>query len=186
MAEQKLGVADFAPFFEAVWGYAPFPWQCRLLDRLAARGEGGEDRGRDNGNWPDVLDLPTGSGKTAALDIALFHLALDAATGRQRRAPVRIAFIVDRRLIVDDAQRASRRLAHELEQSSGAPETASCGAEMRRRRTLGRPASCAVVVRRLRGGVPLEEDWAHTPVQPTILCSTVDQVGSRSCSAATA
>src|SRR5439155_16168913 len=36
-----------------------------------------------------------------------------------------------------------------------------------------------LLVRSLRGGAPLEDDWARTPVQPTILCSTVDQVGSR-------
>src|SRR2546429_286350 len=36
-----------------------------------------------------------------------------------------------------------------------------------------------LLARRLRGGVPREDDWAHTPNQPTILCSTVDQVGSR-------
>jgi len=31
----------------------------------------------------------------------------------------------------------------------------------------------------MRGGVPREDDWARAPHQPTILCSTVDQVGSR-------
>ena len=36
-----------------------------------------------------------------------------------------------------------------------------------------------LLARRLRGGVPREDDWARTPNQPTILCSTVDQVGSR-------
>ena len=36
-----------------------------------------------------------------------------------------------------------------------------------------------MLARRLRGGVPREDDWARTPSQPTILCSTVDQVGSR-------
>jgi CRISPR-associated endonuclease/helicase Cas3 len=181
MAERKLGTADFAPFFEAVWGYAPFPWQCRLLERLAAGGEAERDPGRDNENWPDVLDLPTGAGKTSALDIALFHLALDAATGGRRRAPVRIAFIVDRRLIVDDAYERSRRLAHELERALAAPETARLEVlkVAQALRTLAGPSQPAVVVRRLRGGAPLEEDWAHTPVQPTILCSTVDQVGSR-------
>ena len=35
------------------------------------------------------------------------------------------------------------------------------------------------VAERLRRGVPLEHDWARTPTQPTVLCSTVDQVGSR-------
>ena len=36
-----------------------------------------------------------------------------------------------------------------------------------------------LIARRLRGGIPREDDWARTPAQPTVLCSTVDQVGSR-------
>ena len=36
-----------------------------------------------------------------------------------------------------------------------------------------------LIAGRLRGGTPREDDWARTPVQPTILCSTVDQVGSQ-------
>src|SRR5260370_37001441 len=34
-------------------------------------------------------------------------------------------------------------------------------------------------VARLRGGVPKEPDWVRTPAQPTVIVSTVDQVGSR-------
>jgi CRISPR-associated helicase Cas3 len=44
---------------------------------------------------------------------------------------------------------------------------------------LAGPGQPPLVARRLRGGAPREDDWARTPVQPTILCSTVDQVGSR-------
>ena len=36
-----------------------------------------------------------------------------------------------------------------------------------------------LAAQRLRGGTPLEHDWARTPTQPVILCSTVDQIGSR-------
>jgi CRISPR-associated endonuclease/helicase Cas3 len=94
-----LRVEDFPDFFDEVHGVRPFPWQQRLADQVA-----------QSSVWPKVLDLPTGSGKTAALDIALFHLALEADQGRGRRAPLRIAFIVDRRLVVDDAFNRAKRL----------------------------------------------------------------------------
>jgi CRISPR-associated endonuclease/helicase Cas3 len=164
---------DFPAFFRVIWGFDPFPWQQDLLTRLAT--------GTDAGDWPAVLDLPTGSGKTAALDIALFHLALEASKGGQRRAPVRIAFVVDRRLIVDDAHGRAEALARKLKDAVNNPAAADT-VVLKVAQTLcvlagaGQPP---LVARRLRGGTPREDDWARTPVQPTILCSTVDQVGSR-------
>jgi CRISPR-associated endonuclease/helicase Cas3 len=71
-----LSVKDFVGFFEEVHGCQPFPWQERLLAQVTAKGE-----------WPRVLDLPTGSGKTAAIDVAVFHLALAADHAESRRAP---------------------------------------------------------------------------------------------------
>jgi CRISPR-associated endonuclease/helicase Cas3 len=160
---------EFQAFFQAVHGVAPFPWQERLLRVVA-----------DRGKWPSVLDLPTGAGKTAALDLAVFHLAMDAHKREERRAAVRIAFVVDRRLIVDDAYNRAKKIETvlaEAARSESAPEVLrkvslrlSCLAEREDRPLLAR---------RLRGGVPREDDWARTPSQPTILCSTVDQVGSR-------
>ena len=49
----------------------------------------------------------------------------------------------------------------------------------RRLKRLAGEGGSPLVAQRLRGGAPLEDDWARTPTQPTILCSTVDQVGSR-------
>jgi CRISPR-associated endonuclease/helicase Cas3 len=191
---------DFAAFFRAIWGFDPFPWQQDLLQRLAT----GEDPRRNysagRGKWPDVLDLPTGSGKTAAIDIAVFHLALDAAKGIERQAPLRIAFVVDRRLIVDDAFARAERLSQALGWSllddqeakdlearkpdladsicrvRGEPVVRHASLQLSELAGLNQPP---LVARSLRGGAPREDDWARTPVQPTILCSTVDQVGSR-------
>jgi predicted nuclease of predicted toxin-antitoxin system len=70
--------ADFRVFFQAIWGFDPFPWQERLLHRLATDNDTHQKHSTKSTSWPDVLDLPTGSGKTAALDIAVFHLALEA------------------------------------------------------------------------------------------------------------
>jgi CRISPR-associated endonuclease/helicase Cas3 len=155
---------DFPAFFKAVYGFGPFPWQARLLNHLAKRG-----------CWPAVLDLPTGSGKTAAIDIALFHLALEAERAADRRAPLRIALVVDRRLIVDDAFARAKKLAETLRHSTE-PVVRKVSLALRRLAGSDQPP---LLVRRLRGGAPREDDWARTPVQPTILCSTVDQVGSR-------
>ena len=176
----ELGSADFAVFFRAIHGCDPFPWQQALVDLLA-----------DGDGWPDVLDLPTGSGKTAALDAAVFHLALRFE--RPERAALRIALVVDRRLVVDDAYGRAKKIAHILKdpaqakapgravvaEVAGRLQRLADGAKQphaKRERTNHEPP---LVARRLRGGAPLESDWARTPTQPTILCSTVDQVGSR-------
>ena len=165
----ELTPDDFAPFFTAVHGVTPFPWQERLLRQVAAERK-----------WPELLDLPTGAGKTAALDIALFHLALEADKGADRRAPVRIAFVVDRRLIVDDAYNRALKIAVALSKAATDPsEPAALRSVAARLAVLAENPGLPLLARRLRGGVPREDDWARTPVQPTILCSTVDQVGSR-------
>ena len=163
-----LSAADFAVFFRAVHDHPPFPWQQRLVDLLAVRDE-----------WPDVLDLPTGSGKTAALDAAVFHLALRFEC--PARAALRIALVVDRRLVVDDAYRRATRIESVLDNPACVPEAArGIVVEVARRlQRLAGDGEPPLVVARLRGGAPLESDWARTPTQPTILCSTVDQVGSR-------
>ena len=164
----ELRPADFDGFFRAVHGRGPFPWQQELVDRLAECGE-----------WPDVLDLPTGAGKTAAMDAAVFHLALCAdAPGR---AALRIALVVDRRLVVDDAFERAKKIATALDRASHADADARevVGEVARRLCRLAGDGAPPLVAQRLRGGAPLEHDWARTPTQPTILCSTVDQIGSR-------
>ncbi|MEN9544621.1 MAG: hypothetical protein RLZZ598_1454 [Pseudomonadota bacterium] len=159
-----LQASEFAAFFHEVHGVDPFPWQQRLLAELAGLG-----------CWPAQLDLPTGSGKTAAIDIAVFHLALEAARGTVRVAPVRIAFVVDRRLVVDDAYARAIKLRDSLEAAAVGSVTARVATALRLLALDGPP----LLVRRLRGGLPREGDWARTPSQPTVLCSTVDQIGSR-------
>ena len=163
----ELVAADFAEFFVGVHGHQPFPWQQRLVDWLGGRNA-----------WPEVLGLPTGSGKTAALDAAVFHLAMRADD--LRLAALRIAFVVDRRIVVDDAYARARKIADALARAALGKESSPVLVEVAER--LGNLAErkCnPLVVQRLRGGAPLENDWVRTPTQPTILCSTVDQVGSR-------
>jgi CRISPR-associated endonuclease/helicase Cas3 len=162
--EVKLRSDEFAAFFHAVHEYDPFPWQLRLAKSVFTDG------------WPiRPLDAPTAAGKTATIDIAIFHLALDADHGTKRRAPVRILFVVDRRLIVDDAYERANAIAEKL----ASAKTGILARVAARLRQFAEDDKPPLVVTRLRGGVPKEPDWVRTPAQPTVIVSTVDQVGSR-------
>ncbi|MGH7330507.1 MAG: hypothetical protein ACREJX_19330, partial [Polyangiaceae bacterium] len=83
---------DFGAFFRELHGCDPFPWQSRLAEELC-----------ETNLWPNVIDVPTGSGKTACIDVALFHWLVCAAVDRVHHSARRIAFVVDRRIIVDEA-----------------------------------------------------------------------------------
>jgi CRISPR-associated endonuclease/helicase Cas3 len=174
-----LTAAQFTEFFRALHGYDPFPWQAALAARLCDPEMGGR--------WPECLALPTGTGKTSCLDIAVFALALQADWPAERRtAPRRILFVVDRRIIVDEACAHARKLADTLaEAKSGI--LAEVGNRLRQ--LAGGAAAAAwnpllagqrpLTVHSLRGGAFRDEAWALTPTQPCIITSTVDQAGSR-------
>jgi CRISPR-associated endonuclease/helicase Cas3 len=157
----NLSLSDFSSFFHACHGVEPFPWQEHLLDRVLA------------GGWPDAIAVPTGSGKTSVLDVAVFALALQAPDAGGRTTPRRIALVVDRRVVVDAAFERAIRIRQRL--SEGSVPVLQRVAEGLR--VLGGDEPLAVA--QLRGGIYREDRWAGNPGQPVILCSTVDQVGSR-------
>ncbi len=157
-----LGVDAFPEFFSAVRGVSPFSWQTRLVEEVAAQG------------WPDLVDLPTGSGKTALLDIAVFLLAVDAAAGRHR-APRRTLLVVDRRVVVDQAADAAEVLRAALSDPEAPEPVRSVAQALRSLSEDGPP----LVTGTLRGAIVRDESWARRPDVPAVLSSTVDQVGSR-------
>lgn len=156
-----LDPSDFPAFFRAVHDRDPFPWQARLARQVAETG------------WPAVLDLPTGTGKTAALDVAVFALAL-AAGQTPRPAPLRIVYVVDRRTIVDQAHTRAEKIRRALRDSTD-------DVVQRARKRLASYTHEHVPLRTalLRGGIARDDMWVRTPDQPLIAVSTVDQVGSR-------
>lgn len=156
----NLDATDFLSYFRGVYGYEPFPWQVRLTETVL-----------ETGRWPDVIDLPTGTGKTATLDVAVFSLAL-----RPDAFPRRIVFVIDRRIIVDQVYERARQISKALEKADG-------GALSRVRQRLssisGNSTGDILGVAALRGGVPVDNEWARRPDQPWVVVSTVDQFGSR-------
>jgi CRISPR-associated endonuclease/helicase Cas3 len=89
--------------------------------------------------------------------------------------PRRIAMVVDRRVVVDDAARRAGRIRDALV-TAKAGILSDVASSLR---LIGGEVDEPLHVAVLRGGLYRENRWARTPVQPTILLSTVDQVGSR-------
>ena len=186
MTTAEFGAADFTDFFTALWGKPPFAWQRDLARRVLERGAAPADSpdAERSGPWPEAIALPTASGKTACMDIAVFALASQASrleSGRPVTAPRRIFFVVDRRVIVDEAYDRARRLTEKLGKAhEGILKSA---ADNLRRIARGESAGFAderpLSVHVLRGGMYRSEAWARSPLQPTITASTVDQIGSR-------
>lgn len=137
---------SFSDFFEAVHGRWPFPWQERAAAHLARR---------------EVysVDVPTGMGKSALVDAAVWA----ASKGAWRR----IAFVVDRRIVVDAVHQRAERIAATLA-SAPTPEL----------RQLSELIGEMQVVR-LRGGVHGDDDWVLYPERLSVVLTTVDQLGSR-------
>ena len=153
----------FSTFFHALWDYNPFPWQTMLAERVAA------------GHWPQALDLPTASGKTACIDVAIHALATQSELPlAARTAPRRIWFVVDRRIVVDEAHDRAQVIADKLARATDGPLKIIAD---RLRQISGTDRPLAVA--RLRGGVLRDDGWARLPSQAAIITSTVDQVGSR-------
>lgn len=166
-----ITLKDFADFFEALYEHPPYDWQLRLAERAA------------KGDWPTAIDLPTGSGKTACLDIAVFGLACQAALPpAQRTAPRRIFFTVNRRGIVDEAYERSERIAEKVFDAEEKGDNGVLGRLAAALRTISgnqRGDAPPLDVLQLRGGAYRDNRWARSATQPTIICTTVDQLGSR-------
>ena len=174
-SQEKDALAGFTEFFTGLWDTPPFAWQCDLARKVSG------DRAA---TWPDAIALPTASGKTACMDVALFALAAQAArldSGKPITAPRRIFFVVDRRVIVDEAYERARRVAEKLVRAEdGILRTVAD--DLRRiahGAATGFEDERPLAVHVLRGGMYRSEAWARNPLQPTIVASTVDQIGSR-------
>ena len=128
---------DFAEFYQSIHGYAPFPWQVRLSKRAS------------QGQWPEALNLPTSSGKTAVVDVWLWAHSVGIAS-----TPRRLYYVIDRRLLVD----AVADYAEDL---------------FARSNTVGH------VVRLRGGIGAAEDTWMLNPGGLTLVSTTLDQVGSR-------
>jgi CRISPR-associated endonuclease/helicase Cas3 len=112
------------------------------------------------GEVPECVDIPTGLGKTSVMAIWLVARALGASL------PRRLAYVVDRRAIVDQATEVAVQLRGWVERDPRVKQELGLG-----RRPL--PIST------LRGQYVDNREWLENPALPAIIVGTVDMVGSR-------
>ena len=115
-----------------------------------------------------MIDLPTGTGKTAVLDTAVFTLA-----AQPHLFPRRVVFVIDRRIVVDQVVERAQLIQKRIQEGS-APVLRDMNDRLRE---IGGKSLLGVVA--LRGGIPIDGEWARRPDEPWVMVSTVDQFGSR-------
>ncbi len=161
----------FTDFFRILYGRPPFRWQTRLAEKAC------------HGDWPQFIKLPTSSGKTSCLDIAVFALAHQAwrrhANGMAVDAPRRIFFVVDRRIIVNEAFLRAAHLTQKLKAALDQHDSPLYSVAWWLRSLADNKHAPPLDCVELRGGIYRDDAWVRSLLQPTIVTSTVDQVGSR-------
>jgi len=130
-------MAEFATLFEELTGNRPLSWQTRLYDEWLSQGR-----------VPQVIDLPTGLGKTMVMAIWLI-----ARINHPDKIPTRLIYVVDRRTVVDQATELATKLRDKYGKAKLAIST-------------------------LRGQLADKREWSRDPSHPAIIIGTVDLIGS--------
>ncbi|HQU45562.1 MAG TPA: type I-U CRISPR-associated helicase/endonuclease Cas3, partial [Pirellulales bacterium] len=139
--------AEFASVFKKLTrgkeltGNDPTSWQWRLFHEHFTVG-----------NFPSVIDLPTGLGKTMVMALWLI------AWAHKNSLPRRLVYVVDRRTVVDQATDLATALR------DNAPAAL--------------PGIANLAVSTLRGQLADNRDWTRDPSRPAIIIGTVDLIGS--------
>jgi CRISPR-associated endonuclease/helicase Cas3 len=145
---------DFERTFHALTGNPPFPWQRALYERFAA------------GQIPTSCNLPTGLGKTSVVAVALIALA-----NFPDRMPRQIAYVVNRRTVVDQTTVEVEKLRVNL---------VAAGLQNRLRALCANPEEpMPLAISTLRGQFADNGEWRSDPTRPAVIVGTVDMIGSR-------
>lgn len=129
---------EIAPLYHAAFGIEPYPYQVWLA----------EDP------WPDILDVPTGLGKTAAVLLAWIGRRINRDAGTPRR----LVWCLPMRVLAEQTFALAQQCCQALQDAG-----------------LCRHAPRVFM---LRGG-HIDRDWVACPEDDAILVGTQDQLLSR-------
>ena len=164
----KMTGISFDSAFEALTGNTPLRWQRRLFGRLYA------------GKIPQVCDIPTGLGKTSVIPVWLIALSQQVDEGTIT-LPRRLAYIINRRTVVDQATTVVEQIRERLLCPDGrdwAPYAVGLRSIASSLQTLiSEPPLLAVST--LRGELADNEEWKQDPARAAIIVGTIDMIGSK-------
>ena len=137
----------FRKYFAVQCGsYQPFAWQEELFRRFVG------------GVIPPVIDLPTGSGKTSVMLVWYLAYVWLILQKLPLTLPRRLIWVVNRRVVVDQATDDAEALKALSQQF---------------------PEAAALAVSTLRGELADNGEWKTNPLRAAIVIGTVDMIGSR-------
>jgi CRISPR-associated endonuclease/helicase Cas3 len=129
-----------------------------------------------SGQFPENVNLPTGIGKTSIM--ALWLLAFSEEAHKDVKAitiPQRLIWVVNRRVVVDQATSEVERLRRRLNDTSIA-ELEAVRAALRR--FAATDSDELLGISTLRGQFADNAEWRNDPARPAVIVGTVDMVGS--------
>ena len=132
--------SGYSNFFQEVTGHEPFPYQARFGSQ----------------EWPELLDVPTGLGKTSAVVVAWLWKRLN----EDPDTPRRLVYCLPMRVLVEQTVSNARRWIQRCRDDF-----------------LGRGVTPPEVYTLMGGS--LEEDWEARPEAPAVLVGTQDMLLSR-------
>jgi CRISPR-associated endonuclease/helicase Cas3 len=166
---------NFEKCFEILTGYRPFAWQNNIYKRFL------------NDEIPSSCDIPTGLGKTSIIVIWLLSLASKLIENPQtNKIPRRLVYVVDRRVIVDQATSEAERILFKLKEFETVGDE-----DLRNIFTALQKVSFfadhhkddkeidVIALSTLRGEYADNREWLLDPSRPAIIVGTIDMIGSR-------
>jgi CRISPR-associated endonuclease/helicase Cas3 len=126
---------DYPSFFRTLTGVDPYPYQRRFA----------------KGAWPEIVDVPTGLGKTAAVVVAWLHRRLQG----DPETPRRLVYCLPMRVLVEQTARSAETWVE-----ASRPPFERAGLDV--------PRVC------LQMGGARDDAWTQAPESPAIVVGTQD------------
>jgi CRISPR-associated endonuclease/helicase Cas3 len=160
----------FKKSFNALVDHNPLKWQYRLFNRFISN------------DIPEVVDLPTGLGKTSVIPIWLIALAAQNKTAHTS-LPRRLVYVVNRRTVVDQATTVAEKIRRRILNPDD-PSWQGHARVLSQLRCVLHNLSAGLddmplAISTLRGKLADNEEWKSDPARPAIIVGTIDMIGSK-------